>query len=64
MNQDAKVIQAANELEDLIPVLRDMVNQLRVGDPQPYARVYWFRRDVSRIVARLGAGIPAKLRSE
>ncbi len=49
-------IEAANSLETLIPELRQLVIDLREGEPYPYTRVYHFRTKVSRIVATLGSG--------
>ncbi len=53
-------IEAANSLETLIPELRQLVIDLREGEPYPYTRVYHFRTKVSRIVATLGSGQPGK----
>lgn len=51
--------QVASDLEDLIPVIKEMVMRLRTGDEeQPYAAAYWLRRRISRSVASLGAGAP------
>lgn len=54
-----KEIRAANALEDLTPAIKDMVRRIREGaEPDPYAAVYWLRREVGRVVASLGAGQP------
>lgn len=52
-------IAAANRLEALVPAIKEMVIQLRDGtEKQPYSAVYWLRREISRVVATLGAGTP------
>jgi hypothetical protein len=55
-------ITAANNLEDLIPELKQLVIDLREYKDHPYARVYEFRRKISRIVATLGSGYPGTIR--
>lgn len=57
---EPKAIRAASELERLIPHLKDIVVDIRNGYGRPYALVYEARRELSRIVAKLGAGTPAR----
>jgi hypothetical protein len=55
----ATVYHAAALLDDLTITARQIVSELR-NDPQDhaYAKVYWLRRELSRIVATLGEGVP------
>jgi hypothetical protein len=53
------VLAAADELEDLAIELKDIVQKLRAFNSDPYKLVYNFRRDVGRVVATLGAGVPS-----
>jgi hypothetical protein len=62
MTSQKSVSEAADKLYELIPELGRLVLDLREGKPQPYARVYGFRRKVSRIVATLGSGDPGEVR--
>ena len=58
---DQKHIQAAAELEELIPQIREAVRQLRSKEPRPYAYalVYELRRRLGYTVRPMGAGEPA-----
>lgn len=46
--------KAADELEELVPVLKQIIQDLRSKKSYPYARVYWFRWKVGAIVRALG----------
>lgn len=62
VNRD-KVVAAANRLEELAPILKEMVVDFRDGtEPDPYASVYWLRRELTRIVSGLGYGQPSLTR--
>jgi len=54
--REEKALRAANELEDLVPELRDLIEILRKGTPNAYAHVYNFRKKVSQVVSRMGMG--------
>lgn len=67
---DEQVLKAADALEELSVVIKEMVNDLRTQRPIPgvyyhrraaYTRVYWLRRELSRVVASLGADRPEQL---
>jgi hypothetical protein len=60
MSQD-KATAAAARLEELSTVMSQMVTDLREGKPHPYARVYWLRREIGRVVATLGADVPPSI---
>ncbi len=65
MYDQKKIQQAAADLEALVPVMKQMVINLRTGEEtQPYAAVYWLRREISHVVATLGAGQPNLTRAE
>lgn len=51
---------AAEDLEELVPVLKEIVTQLRRGVPGglAYALVYRFRREVGYVVSTLGYSNP------
>lgn len=51
---------AANTLEGLEPVLKEIISQLRrgVSDDLAYALTYRFRREVGYVVSKLGYGVP------
>ncbi|OFW55859.1 MAG: hypothetical protein A2Y75_05440 [Candidatus Solincola sediminis] len=50
-----KIETAANNLEDLLPVLRNIINEMRNGNEEhPMEAVYWFRKMIGKEVARLG----------
>jgi hypothetical protein len=53
-----KVNAAANTMEDLAAIAKQVVIDLRAGKPHPYARVYWLRREMGRVVATMGVGTP------
>jgi len=54
-----KEMKAASDLENLVPAIKEMVSRIHDGtENQPYSAVYWLRREMSRIVATLGAGQP------
>jgi len=50
---------AADKLEELLPEMRELINRIRHGCPAPYAEVYHLRREIGRVVANLGVGVPA-----
>jgi hypothetical protein len=57
-----KVEWAASELEDVATIAKMMVTDLREGDKsEAYLRVYWLRKQLGYIVARLGEGVPKGL---
>lgn len=59
MSGRATEVEVANKLEELIPAIKEMIVRLRTGEEsQPYAAVYWLRRELSHEVAKLGAGAP------
>lgn len=64
MNADrGRTLAAADRLEELLPHLREVVNLVRAGEgpgARPYALLYETRRELSRIVATLGAGLPSR----
>jgi hypothetical protein len=55
-----KQAKASHTLEELEPVLKEIVRQLRMGvsDDLAYALVYRLRREVGYVVRELGAGAP------
>lgn len=56
-----KVRKVANELEDVALLAKHMVIDLREGEPNAYARVYWLRWRLGKVVAELGVGVPSGL---
>jgi hypothetical protein len=52
---------AANRLEELTTMLKQVTLNLRDGAPNAYAQVYWLRQEMSKIVASLGIGVPTDL---
>jgi hypothetical protein len=54
-------IKAADDLESLVPELKQVIADIREGKGQAYARVYYFRTKVSRVVATLGSGQPPRV---
>lgn len=56
----SKALRAADDLEELLIHLREIVNEIRDGTVGAYGAVYEARTRLSRIVAGLGAGVPAK----
>lgn len=55
------VLNAANELEDIAAMAKQMADDLRNGAPNAYARVYWLRWRLGLIVRTLGVGVPQYL---
>lgn len=63
-----QIDDAMNRLEELVIAGRQIVNDVRRLDPKlsrvhkmhAYARVYWLRRELSRIVATLGQDVPPR----
>lgn len=53
-------LKAANELEDLLPHLRDIVNEIREGTIDSYASLYEARARLTKILSPLGAGVPSR----
>lgn len=66
MGYNEETIQSvASALDDISIMAREMAKQIREGaEEQPYAAVYWLRSQLSREVARLGAGQPNTKRVE
>lgn len=59
MYDQVKINEVAARLEDLTVIMNQMVSELRTGnEDQPYAAVYYLRTQLSREVAKLGAGAP------
>lgn len=59
MYDQAKINEVAARLEDLTVIMKQMVSDLRTGkEERPYAAVYYLRTQLSREVAKLGAGAP------
>lgn len=55
----AKELEAAGRLEDLIVMAKEMVTCIRDGsERQPYAAMYWLRRELGYAVRDLGEGVP------
>jgi len=52
-------LAAADRLEELLASYREVVNLIREGHERPYALLYEARRELGRVVATLGAGLPA-----
>lgn len=61
MSDQDKLNKASHELEDLATIAKIMVTDLREGKDNPYARVYWLRKQLGYIVADLGVGVPKGL---
>jgi predicted ATPase len=65
-----KVLTAADALEELSVITKQMVLDLRAdanaenpqGRAYAHTRVYWLRRELSRVIATLGASVPAHAR--
>jgi len=55
-------LSVAAALEEIAVMAKTMCNDIRDGVPNPYARVYWLRTQLSRQVARLGCGQPGHQR--
>lgn len=55
-------LAAADRLEELLVDYREVVNLIRSGHPRSYALVYEARRELSRVVAKLGVGVPTPSR--
>lgn len=67
---DDQVLRAADRLEELSVVIEQIINDLRTQRPlsgeyynrrAAYTRVYWLRRELSRVVSLLGADRPEQL---
>lgn len=58
---DDKVAKAATDLEDIAVLAKTISQDLREGKHAAYARVYWLRHRLSKIVATLGVGAPPGL---
>lgn len=56
---DPKVQAVASQLEDIAVIAKTMCNDLREGADNPYARVYWLRKQLGYAVAMLGQGNPS-----
>jgi len=55
-----KAEAAADRLEELVIIQKDIVQRLRENDPQSYAFVYELRREIGYIVATLGMSVPKR----
>jgi hypothetical protein len=55
-----KAEKAADRLEELVIIQKDIIQRLRANDPQAYALVYELRREVGYIVATLGMSVPKR----
>jgi hypothetical protein len=54
-----KAVEASFRLEELSVELKELILDLRDPRcPDPYARVYHFRREIGKVVATLGTGYP------
>lgn len=51
--------EAAAKLEDITVVSKQMVVDIREEVVDPYAALYWLRREIGRIVSTMGVGLPA-----
>lgn len=65
-HEQKKLVESAAELENISVMVKEAVldlrNAARVGDvADAYARVYFLRRELGRVVAGLGAGVPRNL---
>jgi hypothetical protein len=60
-----KTAKAADDIETLAIYMKDLVRELREeGDNQvAYAKLYYLRQDLGRIVGRFGAGVPSRTRT-
>lgn len=58
-NDRTAQLDSANRLEELGVALGEMVRDLRIGKPHAYARVYWLRRELGRVVTTLGTDAPS-----
>lgn len=57
------VLRAATELEDIAVIAKQMCSDLRAGAPDPYARLYWLRRRLSRVMSQFPEGGRSALKS-
>lgn len=55
--------EAANRLEELTIVGKEIVLSLRSGDEESYAKMYWLRRELGYIVNTLGVGVPVSVKN-
>lgn len=53
-------LEAAKRLEELTVMAKQMVIDLRLvnNNYDGYRRVYWLRKELSKVVASLGGGVP------
>jgi alkylated DNA nucleotide flippase Atl1 len=58
MAVDRKSMQASHELEEMLPHLREIVNEIREGRVNAYGALYEARHRLGLITRNLGAGIP------
>lgn len=55
----SKRLEAAGKVENLTIIMKDISKRLYDGlEPDPYAALYWLRRELGYIVATLGVGVP------
>ena len=60
-----EMLTAASELEDLTVMAKEMVSGIRDGsEREPYAAVYWLRRELGYIVRKMGQGVPNTAEAE
>lgn len=67
MTSREKDLKAADELENLIPYMKEIVNVIRDDYPNPgdsYALIYDLRYRIGKIVATLGFDVPSRRRRE
>lgn len=53
-------MQMSHELEDMLPHLREIVNEIREGKIDAYAALYDARSRLGKIVAKGGYGTPSR----
>jgi hypothetical protein len=61
MTDPGKLQAAADRLEELAIELKGVIIALRCQNDDSYAYVYYFRKEVSRVVSTLGVGVPPPL---
>ena len=62
MTNREKQLDAANRLEDLAMDMKLLIPELREGmtSAAAYRKVYELRRELGRVVATLGCGVPTR----
>lgn len=58
MRVDYKRQEAANRLEELTIIAKQMVDDIRTGDgpADPYSLLYWLRKEISHVLNELSGG--------